>query len=90
MIHLGEADERLSITNHFVKRWKERIDPSATGEMIRDNVNEILTKGNKYPIDESHYRMCYNGICIILMRLSPLHSLAKTAYVRDEETLSAI
>ena len=90
MIHLGETDERLSITTHFIQRWQQRIDPSATGDVIRRTVNEIIKNGNKYYVDESHYRMCYNGICIILMQLSPLHSLAKTVYVRDEETLSAV
>jgi hypothetical protein len=90
VIHLGEADERLSITTHFIKRWKERIDPSATGELIRECVDLIIKVGNKYPIDELHYRMCYGGVCVVLMRLSPLHSLAKTAYMRDEESLSAI
>lgn len=78
------------MTTHFIRRWKERIDSSATGIEIREKVNEIIEKGNKYPIDGSHYRMCYDGICVILMRLSPLHSLAKTAYIRDESTLSAI
>lgn len=89
MIYLGEADFRLSTTTHLVKRWRERIDPSATAELVRENINEIIKNGNKYHVDDLHYRMCYNGICVIFMILSPLHSLAKTVYLRDEETLSA-
>lgn len=89
MIHLGEADIRYSFTSHFTSRWRERVDPYSSIENIKFNVGEIVKLGNRYPVDNIHYRICFNGLCIVFMQLSPLHSLAKTVYLRDESTLGA-
>jgi hypothetical protein len=87
---LGEVEEKISFTNHFNKRWRQRINPNMNNMTIREKVNEIIEKGIKYNIDNLHYRICYDGICIVLMQLSPLHSLAKTVYERDNSTLTTL
>lgn len=87
---LGEAEERYSYTSHFVQRWRQRIDPYANNEKLREQVDNVIKNGDKYLIDDKHYRICYNSTCIIFMQLSPLHSLAKTVYERNESTLSAV
>jgi hypothetical protein len=88
---LGDSNisEKYSITGHLINRWNERISTANAGE-IRVRINNIISKGNKYPIDNDHYRICYEGMCIVFMKLSPLHSLAKTVYLKDEEELGAI
>lgn len=87
---LGETRDKFSITTHLIKRWRERVNSLATYDEITLAVKEIVEHGNKYPVDDKHYRICHNGFCVIFMKLSPLHSLAKTVYERDETTLSAV
>lgn len=89
VIYLGEPKIRISYTTHFWKRWRERIGKYASSSEIREMIEDITEIGISTPIDDLHYRICYGGICIIFMRLSPLHSLAKTVYEREDE-LSAI
>jgi hypothetical protein len=81
---------RFSLTTHIINRWRQRIDEHATYEGISIAIKEIAEKGSKYSVDEKHYRICYNGICVVFMKLSPLHALAKTVYEREESTLSAV
>jgi hypothetical protein len=85
----SNIEDRNSLSSHFVKRWRDRIG-YATYDEIKTKVHNIVNNGTKYPIDNMHYRICYEGICVVFLKLSPLHSLAKTVYHKDEEDLSAI
>lgn len=88
MTVLGETT-KFSVTTHLIKRWRERVGNGSYDE-ITSAVEELVKKGIKYPIDDCHYRICYDGICVIFIRLSPLHALAKTVYERDGITMGAI
>jgi hypothetical protein len=69
----------------MVKRWRDRVG-GASREEIERHVKQIAKNGTKYELEEeNHYRACYNGICVVFLELSPLHSLAKTVYDRDIE-----
>jgi hypothetical protein len=85
---LGETT-KFSVTTHLIYRWRERIGNGSYDE-ISSAVKEIVKNGTKYPVDDCHYRICYEGVCVIFMQLSPLHALAKTVYLREENTLSAV
>lgn len=80
------VEERYSLTSHIIERWRKRIGYASYDE-IKLAINTIVNNGTSYPIDENHYRICYNGICVVFMKLSPLHSLAKTVYKKDEDDL---
>lgn len=72
----------------MVNRWNQRLGEH-TNQEIKDIVNRIVKNGEKTKIDSLHYRICYDGICIIFMNLEN-HSLAKTVYYREESPRSAI
>jgi hypothetical protein len=81
----NELKERYSLTSHIVKRWRQRIEKNITYDEIREKVDEIIDNGIKRTVDDKHYRICYKDICVVFMKLSPLHSLAKTVYIKSEE-----
>jgi hypothetical protein len=82
----SEVEEKYSLTSHIISRWRKRIG-DGNHKKIKFEIHNIINNGIKFPIDESHYRICYNGICVVFMKLSPLHSLAKTVYKKDENEL---
>lgn len=53
--------------------------------MIKREIDKIIKLGTKYDIDRDHFKICYDGKCIVFMQLSPLHCLAKTVYLKDDE-----
>jgi hypothetical protein len=87
---LGETSIKYSITTHFIERWRQRVNPHSSYDQIHEGIKSIIKYGNRYEIDDNHYRICHAGFCVVFMKLSPLHSLAKTVYEREESTLSAV
>ena len=67
------------MTFHFVERWNSRIAKEDLREIKRKAVY-ILKNGIRQRLDDIHYKVQYKDISLVIMKLSPLHILAKTVY----------
>lgn len=85
MNFLGDSDQKLSVSNHAVKRWIQRVNPNSDFESAREEVVNCILTGARQDISPCFHKITHGNIIFVLKQLSPLHRLVLTSFLDEED-----
>lgn len=71
--------ERITISNHALKRWKKRFNDK-DDKVICEKIHQIVRKGTHIDEGDGITKIVDGSMCLIAKQLTPLRKMILTVY----------